>query len=144
MKLIGKVDSIESPNLGMQVGKGEVLFTAKVNGKAIQFKSPISGKVVRVNNQLFEDLSALEYSSYHKNWVCIIDSDELDSELTDLKIGKAAVAFYQEELEKLKLLHNKIRNGNEKEDYKPESYIEVGEMRNADDITWERYIEEFF
>jgi len=144
MKLIGKVDSIEPPNLGMQIKKGEILFTIKANGKSVQFKSPISGKVVRVNNQLFEDLSVLEYSSYHKNWVCIIDSDELDSELADLKIGKAAVNYYQKELEKLKILHNKIRSGKETEDYKPESYIEVGEMRNADDITWERYLEEFF
>lgn len=144
MKLIGKVDAIEPPNLGMKVNKGEVLFTAKVNGRAVQFKSPISGKVVRVNNQLFEDLSVLEYSSYHKNWICIVDSDKLDSELAELKIGKAAVNFYQEELEKMKLLHNKIKNGKETEDYKHESYIEVGEMRNADDISWERYVEEFF
>ncbi|NOX64814.1 MAG: response regulator [Chlorobi bacterium] len=144
MKLIGKVDSIEPPNLGMQIKKGEILFTVKANGKSVQFKSPISGKVVRVNNQLFEDLSVLEYSSYHKNWVCIIDSDELDSELADLKIGKAAVNFYQEELEKLKSLHNKIRSGKETEDYKHESYIEVGEMSNADDISRERYLEEFF
>ncbi|VAX15055.1 sigma-54 dependent DNA-binding response regulator [hydrothermal vent metagenome] len=144
MKLIGKVNAIEPPNLGMKVNKGEILFTAKVNGRSVQFKSPISGKVVRVNSQLFEDLSVLEYSSYHKNWVCIIDSDELDSELADLKIGKAAVNFYQEELEKLKTLHNKTRSGKETKDYKPEGYIEIGEMRNADDITWERYVEEFF
>ena len=144
MKLLGKVDFIEVPNLGMIVNKGDLLFTAKLNDRTIQFQSPISGKVVKVNNQLLEDLSVLEYSSYHKNWVCVIDSDELDSELTDLKIGKAAVNFYQEELEKLKSLHNKIRSGNENEDFKPESFIEVGEMSNADNNSWERYLETFF
>jgi len=144
MKLLGKVDFIEVPNLGMIVNKGDLLFTAKSNDRTIQFQSPISGKVVKVNNQLLEDLSVLEYSSYHKNWVCVIDSDELDSELTDLKIGKAAVNFYQEELEKLKSLHNKIRSGNENEDFKPESFIEVGEMSNADNNSWERYLETFF
>ena len=144
MKLVGKINSIEAPNLGMKVNKGDLLFTIKLNERTIQFKSPVSGKVVKVNNQLFEDLDVLEYSSYHKNWVCIVDSDELDSELTDLKIGKAAVNFYQEELEKLKSLHNKLRSGNESEDFKPESYIEVGEMSNADDNSWERYLENFF
>ncbi|MEN8191328.1 MAG: response regulator [Bacteroidota bacterium] len=144
MKLLGKVDSIEAPNLGMKVNKGDILFTTKVSDRALQFRSPISGKVVKVNNQLFEDFSVLEYSSYHKNWVCVIDSDELDSELISLKIGKAAVNFYQEELEKLKLLHNKIRSGKESEDYKPESFIEVSEMTNADDNSWERYKETFF
>ena len=144
MKLLGKIDFIEVPNLGMIVNKGDLLFTAKLNDRTIQFQSPISGKVVKVNNQLLEDLSVLEYSSYHKNWVCVIDSDELDSELTDLKIGKAAVNFYQDELEKLKSLHNKIRSGNENEDFKPESFIEVGEMSNADNNSWERYLETFF
>lgn len=144
MKLLGKVDFIEIPNLGMKVNKGDLLFTAKLNDRMIQFQSPISGKVVKVNNQLLEDLSVLEYSSYHKNWVCVIDSDELDSELTDLKIGKAAVNFYQDELEKLKSLHNKIRSGNENEDFKPESFIEVGEMSYADNNSWERYLETFF
>lgn len=144
MKLVGKINSIEAPNLGMKVNRGDLLFTIKLNERTIQFKSPISGKVVKVNNQLFEDLSVLEYSSYHKNWVVVIDSDELDSELADLKIGKTAVNFYQEELEKLKLLHNKLRSGNESEDFKPESYIEVGEMSNADDNSWERYQENFF
>ncbi|MCK5458124.1 MAG: response regulator, partial [Melioribacteraceae bacterium] len=63
MKLIGKVDSIEAPNLGMKVNKGDLLFTVKLNERTIQFNSPISGKVVKVNHQLFEDLSVLEYSS---------------------------------------------------------------------------------
>ena len=144
MKLLGKIDFIEVPNLGMIVNKGDLLFTTKLNDRTIQFQSPISGKVVKVNNQLLEDLSVLEYSSYHKNWVCVIDSDALDSELTDLKIGKSAVNFYQEELEKLKSLHNKIRSGNENEDFKPESFIEVGEMSNADNNSWERYLETFF
>lgn len=144
MKLIGKVDVIGAPNLGMKVKKGENLFTMRSEGRTIQFNSPISGKVVKINDILFEDLEVLEYSSYGKNWVCIIDPDELDSELSELKIGKSAVGFYQDELEKLKLLHNKIRSGKENEDYKPESYIEVGEMRITDDNSWERYIENFF
>ena len=71
-------------------------------------------------------------------------SNELDSELAGLKIGKSAVGFYQDELEKLKSLHNKVRSGKESEDYKPESYIEVGEMRSTDDNSWERYKENFF
>lgn len=144
MKLVGKVDVIGAPNLGMEVKKGDNLFTVRSEGRTIQFKSPISGKVVKLNDLLFEDLDVLEYTSYSKNWVCTIDPSELDSELTGLKIGKAAVGFYQDELEKLKSLHNKVRSGKESEDYKPESYIEVGEMRSTDDNSWERYKEYFF
>lgn len=143
-KLIGKIDKIEFPNLGMAVEKDQVLFTVYKGNRGIPFKSPISGKVIKVNNQLSEDLSKLELSPYLEHWVCILDADNLDSELQSLKIGKSAITLYQEDLDKLKDLHKKIRTSDEKENYKPKEIVEIGEMGNADDNSWERYIKEFF
>jgi len=143
-KLIGKIDKIEFPNLGMIVKKDQVLFTVYKGNRGIPFKSPISGKVIKINNALKEDLSKLELSPYLEHWVCILDADNLDSELPNLKIGKSAIALYQEDLEKLKTLHKKIRTSDEKENYKPEEIVEIGEMGKVDDNSWERYIKEFF
>ena len=50
-KLVGKVDVIGAPNLGMEVKKGDNLFTVRSEGRTIQFKSPISGKVVKINDR---------------------------------------------------------------------------------------------
>ncbi len=143
-KLIGKIDKIEFPNLGMKVQKDQILFTVYKGNRGIPFKSPISGKVIKVNNRLSEDLSQLEMSPYLEHWICILDADDLDSELPDLKIGKSAITLYQEDLEKLKTLHKKIRTSDEKGNYKPEEIVEIGEMSNVDDNSWERYIKEFF
>jgi len=143
-KLIGKIDKVEFPNLGMDVIKDNILFTVYKKNRAIPFKSPISGKVIKVNNQLSNDTSKLEQSPYQENWICTLDADDLDSELQNLKIGKSAITLYQEDLENLRILHNKIRTGNEKDDFKPEEIVEIGEMENVDDNSWERYIKEFF
>ena len=82
-KLIGKIDSIEFPNLGMAVKKGQSLFTVIQGTRSVTFSSPVSGKVTRINTVLKSDLEVLDISSYNSNWICIIDADDIDSELKD-------------------------------------------------------------
>src|SRR3990167_2747964 len=48
-KLIGRVASIELPNLGMNVKAGQPLFTVKQGNRNITFNSPVSGKVSQIN-----------------------------------------------------------------------------------------------
>jgi CheY-like chemotaxis protein len=143
-KLIGKISRIDFPNLGMEVKKEQVLFSVQDGNKNAAFKSPVSGKVVKINNILNGNLDQLEMTPYHDNWFCILDSDNLDDELRNLEIGKSAVDYYQQELEKLKSLHKKLRAGNDKDDYKPESVVEIGEMSALDNNGWNRYLKEFF
>ena len=139
-KLIGKIDSIEFPNLGMTITKGQPLFSIRQNKKSIQFLSPVSGLVKSINHELSENLEALEYTPYGKNWICIIDADKLDSELQQLKIGKSAVTFYQEEIEKYV---NKM-----KEIVKKESPMEEemfwGQLENLEEKDWYIITSEFF
>ncbi|MEJ5351750.1 MAG: response regulator [Melioribacteraceae bacterium] len=139
-KLIGKIDSIEFPNLGMTIEKGQPLFSIRQNKKSIQFLSPVSGLVKSINHELSENLEALEFTPYGKNWICTIDADKLDLELQQLKIGKSAVAFYQEEIEKY---INKM-----KEIVKKESPMEEemywGELENLEEKDWYIITGEFF
>lgn len=99
-KLIGKIDKIDFPNLGMSVTKGQTLFSVKQGNKIVQFYSPVSGQVKSINHDLAEDLDVLDFTPYEKNWVCSIDADKLEVELGELKIGKNAVTFYQEEIDR--------------------------------------------
>lgn len=142
-KIIGKIDSIGLPNLGMVVKKGQSLFTINQGQKSISFKSPISGKVKEINKFINQELDALNLTPYDINWVCEIDADELDSELPSLKIGKAAVSFYQDDIEHLQELKKKMKTGKEAE-LEPNGVIFAGEMEKFDDINWRRFAEQFF
>ena len=142
-KIIGKVDSIGLPNLGMVVKKGQPLFTITQGQRTISFKSPVSGKVNEVNKFINSELDSLDFTPYDKNYVCEIDTDELDSELPTLKIGKAAVTFYQEDIERLQVLKKKTQTSKEAE-LEPEGVIFSGEMEKLDEVSWQRYIETFF
>jgi CheY-like chemotaxis protein/glycine cleavage system H lipoate-binding protein len=142
-KIIGKIDSIGLPNLGMVVKKGQSLFTINQGQKSISLKSPISGKVKEINKFINQELDALNLTPYDINWICEIDADELDSELPSLKIGKAAVSFYQDDIEHLQELKKKMKTGKEAE-LEPNGVIFAGEMEKLDDINWRRFAEQFF
>lgn len=142
-KIIGKVDSVGLPNLGMIVKKGQSLFNITQGQRSISFKSPVSGKVKEINKFINQELDSLNFTPYDMNWVCEIDADELDSELPTLKIGKSAVSFYQEDIEKLQALKKKTQTSKEAE-LEPEGVIFAGEMEKLDDISWKRFAEEFF
>ncbi len=141
-KLIGKIDAIEFPNLGMIVKKGQPLFTIKQQNRQITFNSPVSGKVVDINNPLRHNIELLDFTPYDRNWICRIDTEELDNEVKLLKIGKAAVEFYQKDIERFLQLKKKIKTG--EEGYKLNGHIYIGEMEKLDDVSWERISEEFF
>jgi len=142
-KIIGKIDSIELPNLGMTVKKGQSLFTIEQGMKNISFKSPLSGKVKEINKFINQEIDSLNITSYDQNWICEIDADELDSELQKLKIGKSAVAFYEEDIERLKEMKRKLKTGKET-DSEINGVIYSGEMEKLDDISWKRFSEAFF
>jgi hypothetical protein len=127
----------------MIVKKGQSLFTVKQAQRSIPFKSPVSGKIKEVNKFINNELDSLNFTPYDINWICEIDADELDTELPTLKIGRAAVSFYQDDIERLQALKKKIKTGKESE-LEPNGLILAGEMEKLDDISWKRYSEEFF
>ena len=100
-KIIGKVDDIDLPNLGMEVQKGQHLFSILQKTHSIPFNSPVSGKITTVNKLLLDDLEQLDYSAYDKNMICSIEATNLENELKDLKIGQAAVDFFNEDISRL-------------------------------------------
>lgn len=98
-KIIGRIDDIEFPNIGREIRNSQVLFTIKHNNKAIPFRAPVSGKILKNNSDLEKDIELLKTTSYGKNWICTIDADNLDKDLENLKIGKSAISFFQNEIQ---------------------------------------------
>jgi CheY-like chemotaxis protein len=142
-KLIGKIDSIEFPNLGMVVKTGQALFTIKQGNKTITFNSPVSGKVIKLNKPLQYDVELLNVTPYDSNWVCIIDAEDLDTELKNLKIGKTAVSLYQDDIEHFVDLRKKTLKPVKEGEYENND-IYVGELEGLDEPNWNRVSIELF
>ena len=139
-KLLGSIDTIDFPDIGMNVKAGQPLFSVNQSHRRAQFHAPLSGKVVKINEDLREDGAMLEEMSYGKNWICVIDGDDLDAELPRLKIGKSAVALFQEDIDRFQAYVQKA-NGREISD--PASLC-IGAIEKLDDTRWETTVKEFF
>jgi hypothetical protein len=89
-----------------------------------------------------DNIGNLEFSTYGNNWICTIDADKLDIELSKLKIGKNAVAFYQDEIEKyLKRIKDFVKTG----DNKIDSFeLYWGQLENLEEKDWYIITGEFF
>ncbi|MCW8849194.1 MAG: response regulator [Melioribacteraceae bacterium] len=139
-KLIGKIDDIEFPNLGMNVKVDQPLFSIKQGRRHVTFGSPISGNVTFVNDELVENLDSLEISPYEQNWICKIDAENLDTELRTLNIGNSAVSFYQNDITKYQEEIKKI-DSNKKES---QDQLFKGELAQLDDYNFDKLTSEFF
>jgi glycine cleavage system H lipoate-binding protein len=139
-KIIGKIDDIEFPNLGMKVQRGQALFSIKQGSKILNFNSPISGTVIAVNSEITDDLESLDYSPYEKNWLCSIDADKLDEELPKLKIGKAAVNFYQRDIDDCSETFSKLLESSEID----QEVLYIGAMEKLEEKDWNAVAASFF
>lgn len=144
-KLIGTIEAIELPNLGMNIKVGQPLFTVKQGNRSVSFLSPVSGKVSQINTLLERNLTALNVTPYERNWVCALDAENLDIEIKDLHIGKSAVSFYHEDIERFNVMMKELVKTEKKEgEYVEESQLYIGQLEKLTDVNWEKVVAEFF
>jgi CheY-like chemotaxis protein len=139
-KLLGRIDTIDFPNIGMNVKAGQALFSVNQGHRRAQFHAPLSGKVLKINEHLRKNCAMVEEMSYGENWICVIDGDDLDAEMTQLKIGKSAVALFQEDIDRFQGF---IHKASDREVPDPAS-LSIGAIAALDDARWESAVSEFF
>jgi CheY-like chemotaxis protein len=100
-KTIGEIDGVTVPRIGQAVRAGEPLFSIKHGERLLTFPSPVTGHVSRVNEDLLDNLRLLEANPYEAGWICRVTAENLPADLETLKIGAGAVAWYQEEIDRL-------------------------------------------
>ncbi len=137
-KIIGKIDGIDLPNLGMLLNIGQTLFSVKQGTKRISFPSPITGKVLKVNNNLANEPVLLDDTPYSTNWICELDCEKLDEELKTLKIGKSAVNYYRDQIDELNFLIKGLSKSN------GSSYAYISLFEKVDQTEFVKLSDKFF
>ncbi len=140
MKLFGKIDSIEFPNIGMNIKAGQHLFSVNQGHRRAHFNAPLSGKVVKVNDELRAQGGKLEHNPYGKHWICVVQGSNLDDELPRLKIGKSAVNYLQDEIQRFQEFASKDTDP----ELPADSILCIGAIARMDDSHWEAAVKKFF
>jgi CheY-like chemotaxis protein len=137
-KIIGKVNGVDSPNLGMELSVGQTIFSIKQDNKRISFPAPVSGKVLKVNEELAKSPESLDDSPYASNWICELDCNNLDEELKNLKIGKSAVNYYKDQIDELNFLIKGLKKSN------GTAYAYISLLEKLDQSEFNKLSEKFF
>ncbi len=110
-KLVPGVEEVELPVEGARVERGQPLFRLRAGEREIEFPSPLSGRVTRVNHDLVYHLELFAQRPYDAGWICAIEPSRLTEELRELRIGADAVGWYREEVDSFRRL---LREGDER------------------------------
>jgi hypothetical protein len=104
----------------------------------------VSGKVSQINTLLKENIAALDVTPYERNWVCALDAENLDSEIKEMCIGKSAVSFFQEDIDKFNTLFTEILKSEKKGEEYLEEGLFIGQLEKLSDVNWHKIVAEFF
>ncbi len=102
-KALGPFDRVGLPARGTQVRRGDPLFAVGSGDRMIRFPSPVSGQVVASNEALAGEPGRVSRSPYDRGWFCLVQPSDLASELPALRIGKPVIAWYQDEIARLRV-----------------------------------------
>ena len=96
--------------------------------------------MVKINENLQNDCKMPGQKSYGQNWICVIEANNLDAELPQLMIGKSAVTFFQEDIDRFQAFVSKASG---REDADPQSLF-IGVIEELNEGSWESALKEFF
>jgi len=98
-KSAGDTTYIDLPFEGDEVEQGETcgkIQSAKWVGK---FVSPISGEIIEVNEELEDDCTLINKSSYDKGWIMVVKPSDFDEDMKNLYHGDTVEPWIKEEIE---------------------------------------------
>ena len=101
-KAVGKLERVDLPATGTAVQRGDVLFVLRRGEELARFRAPVGGTVRQVNPELQRDPALLVQSPYDRGWVCVLAPSDLSADLATLRIGTPVIAWYQDEVTRLR------------------------------------------
>lgn len=143
-KILGEIDTVETPSVNMEVKQGQLLFNVHIGQEIVPFHSPVSGHVLQVNKKVISDPDLLSITPYENNWICKIDADHIEDDLKNLKIGQEAVNFYEAEIDHLKKEIKKVSKTKDEKSVPANGRVYVGELRALMEKDLHAIITDFF
>ncbi|MBW2038828.1 MAG: glycine cleavage system protein H [Deltaproteobacteria bacterium] len=95
-KLVGRVNSVQLPQVGSTIRQGERGLSLQVDAKTIPMLSPVDGKVVAVNKDILKSPEGINKDSYDKGWLMKVHAPRIAANLKNLLSGRLAKRWIEE------------------------------------------------
>jgi len=138
-KLVGKIDAIQLPGIGSTVSQGDKGWTLEVDSKKIDMLSPVDGKVVAINERIFDSPENINKYPY-VNWLMKVESPKFSVNKKQLLSGTLAKKWMEEVRENL-LSRMSYNLGLV---YQDGGLLVDGMARSLDKDNWDEIAKDFF
>ena len=89
-QLVGRVDRVELPKPGMQLGAGAPAWTLHADGRSVDMLAPLGGTVMSVNAAVAAEPGLVNSDPYGRGWLMRVHVPRAKDALKTLVTGKAA------------------------------------------------------
>ncbi|RPI20714.1 MAG: hypothetical protein EHM61_26470 [Acidobacteria bacterium] len=143
--VMGRIDSVELPEAGKTVTRGERLFAVSQAGRKAYFTAPVDGVVTAVNSSVAREPALLKADPYQRGWVCVLNPTNLARDLKMLMVGEETKDWIRREIERFRefFSHRAVHNlalGHVMQDG---GEITGGVLEMLDDQSWKLFSQEF-
>lgn len=97
----GKVDSVEIPESGTKIERGQTLVTLKIGEAKIEIPSPVSGEVATQNDIVEQNPNTMMSDPYGLGWVLSVRPQDHKEAIKPLHVGNGAKGYLRQEVAKL-------------------------------------------
>ncbi|MEZ0323111.1 MAG: glycine cleavage system protein GcvH [Hydrogenothermaceae bacterium] len=92
---LGDVVFVDLPELGREVESGEVIASVESVKAVSEIYSPLTGKIISINEDLSNDPSVINSDPYGDGWICDIQVKDIQ-EIEDLMTAEDYRAYLEE------------------------------------------------
>lgn len=98
----GSLTRLRMKDPGEIVHKGEHVVSVVQNGKQLEIKSPVSGRIVMRNEKLTADTGIMNNSPYDEGWIYAIEPDNWEKESRLLEFPGKYIDYLKEEFARIR------------------------------------------
>lgn len=95
--LLGDLVYVELPNVGDEVKAGEAAAVVESVKAASDVYSPVTGTVVKVNNDLTDKPETINEDAYGEGWIFVVEAEKSADELDELLDPDAYAELLEDE-----------------------------------------------
>ncbi|MCB2207128.1 MAG: hypothetical protein KQH67_02420 [Bacteroidetes bacterium] len=101
-RITGPYTRVKMKKPGESLKKNEALITLIQDGKQLNVYAPISGKIMDINEQLFDEPSMINASPYADGWIYMIKPSNYPREIQFLRMSEKYREWLKNEIARLK------------------------------------------
>lgn len=139
-KVMGPIDRVDLPAIGTEVEQGQPLWKVWHKNRALSQMSPVSGRVIAVNDTLLRTPSLANRSPYDEGWIAKVKSGSGKRDVQNLLHGSVAKFW----LDSVKSQYVRRIAPNVSAVYQDGGELTEDIGSRLSDVEWQKVVREFF